>query len=221
MWTQSHRINHIYIRFQCDVQPQEMHELTQTENKRERGEKMKDISISDNTWVRTKCWSNLFLLKCQLNAVSMLWLYPAKPLPAALPSFLTLLMVLGSTRLVFGLAPLMSLLTIFAICMCFSWYFTVSFSSSSSSSFSPSNWIQEKSLWEFPHTHTHIFILFYGTWRKNRNLLAVNFTHSPRSLRQTFFTFFFPHYCRCSCCCCQNEKLLICHVWHKFQNSAP
>lgn len=149
----------------------------------------------------------------------MLWLYPAKPLPAALPSFLTLLMVLGSTRLVFGLDVLvddfryMHVLFVVFHSFFFFFFFLFFFAIKLNS--------REISLRVSSHTHTHIFILFYGTWRKNRNLLAVNFTHSPRSLRQTFFTFFFPHYCRCSCCCCQNEKLLICHVWHKFQNSAP
>lgn len=57
---------------QPQINTQEMHELPETERQRERREDGKwkgNISIGDNTRIRreqTKCWSNLFLLKCQL-----------------------------------------------------------------------------------------------------------------------------------------------------------
>lgn len=101
------------------------------------------------------------------------------------------LLMLGLGSAVLGWR-LMSLLTIFAICVlfvvfhrCFFFFFfrhQIEF---------------KRNLFEscrcvcvcVPHTHISVIILWHMT-KKNRNLLAVNFTHSPRSLRQTLLSLF-------------------------------
>lgn len=194
---------------QPQINTQEMHELPQTERQRERREDGKwkeNISIGDNTRIRreqTKCWSNLFLLKCQLMLSAFCGFYHSSlPLCNTPPSHIT---HAEPWRGCFGLAP--HVLVDDFCYMFFSWYSTVA---------SASNWIQEKSLWGTCHSVCVrvCVLLFYGTWRrKNRNLLAVNFTHSPRSLRQTLVSLFvaITFVVVCMCFCCQNEKLL---VWH-------
>lgn len=118
---------------------------------------------------------------------------PCSPLPACLPpiTHITHAVGLGATRLVFGWR-------LPCPCWRFSQYVHVLFVVFHSFFFwlfffSPSNWIQEKSLWELPHTHTrtHIFSYYFmAHGEKNRNLLTVNFRHNPRSLRQTLVSFF-------------------------------
>lgn len=186
------------MRFKCDMQPQirtqEMHELPQTERQieRERDGKSKgakDISILDNTRMQTeqtKCWSNLFLLKCQLM-LSAFCGFSHSP-PHRRPSYIT---HAGPWLGCFGLAP--HVLVDDFCYMFFSWYSTVV---SSSSFFGIKLNSREISLRVADvcvcALHTHFCYYFMAHDEKNRNLLAVNFTHSPRSLRQSLVFFLLP-----------------------------